>query len=264
MALGDTVRDGRTRTTASAAAEVPDPENCPASERSGCNANTTNERRLFNNSHTRMTVRARMSGLIVSQCRIAEWPDVCIRPWDLLSNAIMDFHRVYIGLGSNLREPENQVRMACTEIAALPGVRLRCCSSLHRTAPVGYADQPDFINAVAELRTALAPLRLLEALRAIEAKHGRIREFRNGPRTLDLDILIYGDLQLSTDELVLPHPRAHLRAFVLLPLVEIAPDCVIPGLGPARTWLNRCDGQSVRRIDFPPAADRDRALEAVA
>lgn len=177
----------------------------------------------------------------------------------------MDTNRVYIGLGSNLCEPENQVRTACTEIAALPGVRLRCCSSLHRTAPVGYADQPDFINAVAEIRTTLTPPRLLEALRAIEAGHGRIREYRNGPRTLDLDIVIFGNLQLSSDELVLPHPRAHERAFVLLPLVEIAPDCVIPGRGPARDWLKRCDDQTVRRIDFPPRFDATvRPLEALA
>jgi 2-amino-4-hydroxy-6-hydroxymethyldihydropteridine diphosphokinase len=176
----------------------------------------------------------------------------------------MNPHRVYIGLGSNLCEPENQVRVACTEVAALVGVRMRCCSALYRTAPMGYAEQPDFINAVAEIRTTLAPLRLLRALRAIEARHGRIREFRNGPRTLDLDILIYDDLQLSGDELALPHPRAHQRAFVLLPLLEIAPDCVIPGLGPAGAWLESCDDQAVRRIDFPPAAVTARPQEAVA
>jgi 2-amino-4-hydroxy-6-hydroxymethyldihydropteridine diphosphokinase len=176
----------------------------------------------------------------------------------------MDPHRVYIGLGSNLREPENQVRKAFTELADLAGVRLRCCSSLYRTAPIGYAEQPDFINAVAEVRTTLPPLRLLRALRTIEARHGRIRKFRNGPRTLDLDILIYDDLKLAGDELVLPHPRAHERAFVLLPLLEIAPDCVIPGLGPAGVWLESCDDQAVRRIDFPPGAGPTLALAAAA
>jgi 2-amino-4-hydroxy-6-hydroxymethyldihydropteridine diphosphokinase len=168
--------------------------------------------------------------------------------WRLLVEPTMDSHRVYIGLGSNLREPERQVRTACGEIALIPGIRLRRCSSLYRTAPIGYADQPDFINAVAEIRTVLAPLRLLEFMRRIETDHGRVRELRNGPRTLDLDILIYGELQIADDELVLPHPRAHQRAFVLLPLLEIAPDCVIPGLGPARNWLQPCDDQTITRI----------------
>ena len=160
----------------------------------------------------------------------------------------MDSHRVFIGLGSNLREPEEQVRTARDEIAALPGVELWRCSSLYRTAPIGYADQPDFVNAVAEIRTDLEPLWLLQALRVIEANHGRLRELRNGPRTLDLDILVYGELQFAGDELVLPHPRAHERAFVLLPLLEIAPNCIIPGLGPARDWLPLCRDQAITRV----------------
>jgi 2-amino-4-hydroxy-6-hydroxymethyldihydropteridine diphosphokinase len=161
---------------------------------------------------------------------------------------IMDSHRVYIGLGSNLRDPAWQVCAACDEIGASRGIRLRHRSSLYRTAPIGYADQADFINAVVEIRTSLSPMRLLKMLRGIEARHGRIREFRNGPRTLDLDILIYGELQISTEELVLPHPRAHQRAFVLLPLLEIAPDCAIPGLGMAQECLRGCEDQSISRI----------------
>jgi 2-amino-4-hydroxy-6-hydroxymethyldihydropteridine diphosphokinase len=181
---------------------------------------------------------------------------------EIIVEFTMKPHRVYIGLGSNLGEPDRQVRHACAEIASLPGTQLCRCSSLYRTAPIGYADQPDFVNAVAEIRTTLAPLALLEALRAIEAGHGRIREFRNGPRTLDLDVLIYGDLRMASDELILPHPRAHQRAFVLLPLLEIAPNCVIPGVGAARRWLPSCDDQGITRIDFPLSASR--AMEAVA
>jgi 2-amino-4-hydroxy-6-hydroxymethyldihydropteridine diphosphokinase len=180
------------------------------------------------------------------------------------SKLAMDSHCVYIGLGSNLDEPECQVRKACAEISGLPGTQLNRCSSLYRTAPIGYADQPDFVNAVAEIHTDLEPLDLLDALRAIETGHGRIREFRNGPRTLDLDILIYSDLQIVSDDLVLPHPRAHQRAFVLLPLLEIAPDCVIAGVGPARQWLQSCDHQTITRIDFPLNTTAARLLEEVA
>ncbi len=164
----------------------------------------------------------------------------------------MNSTTVFVGLGSNLEGPEAQVVSAFAEIASLPGVAVYRRSSLYRTAPVGYTAQPDFINAVAALRTALTPLALLEALRAVERSHGRRREFRNGPRTLDLDILIYGELRLQSDQLVVPHPRAHQRAFVLLPLLEIAPDCVIPGLGPARDWLSMCDTRSAHRVASAP------------
>lgn len=160
-------------------------------------------------------------------------------------------HRTYIGLGSNLVSPERQVLTALDEIAATPGVVLEECSSLYRSAPVGYTDQPHFTNAVAELRTRLAPHELLDQLLAIERAHGRVREFPNAPRTLDLDILLYGDLAVETPRLALPHPRAHLRAFVLMPLLEIAPECEIPRLGPARDWLARCGGQGITRIGEP-------------
>ena len=156
--------------------------------------------------------------------------------------------RAYIGLGSNLGSPERQILAAFDALAATPAIRLVQCSSLYRTAPIGYADQPDFLNAVAEVRTRLAPFELLEALLAIERRHKRVRDFPNAPRTLDLDILIYGDLQTNDRQLVLPHPRAHLRAFVLRPLLEIAPDCVIPGRGPARNCLAAVDDQSINRI----------------
>jgi 2-amino-4-hydroxy-6-hydroxymethyldihydropteridine diphosphokinase len=154
----------------------------------------------------------------------------------------------YIGLGSNLRSPERQILAAFDRIAAAPRIELLARSSLYRSAPVGYAAQPDFVNAVAALRTTLSAHELLDTLLEIERRHGRVRELPNGPRTLDLDVLIYGDMMLTSDRLALPHPRAHERAFVLLPLVEIAPHCVIPGRGRAADWLPRVAGQQVMRI----------------
>ncbi|MEO1767134.1 2-amino-4-hydroxy-6-hydroxymethyldihydropteridine diphosphokinase [Thiobacter aerophilum] len=154
----------------------------------------------------------------------------------------------FIALGSNLAEPANQVTRALVELARLPHTRLIARSSLYRTAPVGYLDQPDFINAVASVETMLPPRALLDALLGLEHAFGREREFRNAPRILDLDLLLYGDLVLHEEGLTLPHPRMHERAFVLAPLLEIAPECVIPGRGPAETFLARCLNQSVERI----------------
>jgi 2-amino-4-hydroxy-6-hydroxymethyldihydropteridine diphosphokinase len=165
--------------------------------------------------------------------------------------------RAYIGLGANLDDPEAQVLRAFDELGRLPGVALDARSSLYRTAPVGYAAQPDFVNAVAEISTTLPPYELLARLQNLENRHGRIREFKNGPRTLDLDLLIYGSLRVASASLVLPHPYAHRRAFVLLPLLEIAPDCVIPGLGPARSFVECCRDQAAipiadGRLSSPP------------
>jgi len=157
-------------------------------------------------------------------------------------------HRAYIALGSNLAQPEAQVNQAFEALARLPDSRLLARSSLYRSAPVGYADQPDFINAVARIETQLAPHDLLQSLLGIEQEFGRVREFRNAPRTLDLDLLLYDDIQFHEPGLTLPHPRMHERAFVLLPLLEIDPHCVIPGRGPACDWLAQCDDQSIIRV----------------
>jgi 2-amino-4-hydroxy-6-hydroxymethyldihydropteridine diphosphokinase len=158
---------------------------------------------------------------------------------------------VFVALGSNLDDPARHVLDGFAELARIPGVTLQARSSLYRTAPLGYADQPDFINAVAELCTTLSPLDLLAALQLIERTHGRRREFANAPRTLDLDLIAFGGLRRQCDDLVLPHPRAHRRAFVLLPLLEIAPDCVLPGIGPAADWLGFCANQGITRLDPP-------------
>jgi 2-amino-4-hydroxy-6-hydroxymethyldihydropteridine diphosphokinase len=156
--------------------------------------------------------------------------------------------RAFIGLGSNLHAPEQQLLAAFDEIAATPGITLCARSSLYRSAPIGYLEQPQFINAVAEVRTTLTPAELLAELLAIEHCHGRIREFANAPRTLDLDILTFGNLQFSTPALTLPHPQAHLRLFVLLPLYELAPDLAIPGRGSVSGLIPHCSDQSVSRI----------------
>ncbi|MEO7741938.1 MAG: 2-amino-4-hydroxy-6-hydroxymethyldihydropteridine diphosphokinase [Usitatibacter sp.] len=141
--------------------------------------------------------------------------------------------RAAIALGSNIEDPEAQVRRGFDELAQLPETWVTARSSLHRTAPVGYADQPDFINACALLETRLAPRALLEGLLAIEQRHGRVRSIPNGPRTLDLDIILYGGATIDEPGLKVPHPRAHERAFVLDPLLEVWPDAVIPGKGSA-------------------------------
>ena len=141
--------------------------------------------------------------------------------------------RAVVALGSNLDDPEAHVRRAFDEIAALPHTRLLARSSLHRTAPVGYAEQPDFVNACALVETALAPRALLAGLLAIEQRHGRVRGVPNGPRTLDLDIALYGEAVVDEPGLAIPHPRMHERDFVLAPLVEVWPEAVIPGRGRA-------------------------------
>lgn len=157
----------------------------------------------------------------------------------------------YIGLGANLDDPAAQVELAMDELARLPQSRLAARSSLFASAPVGYAEQPDFINAVAALETGLSPRALLDAMLGIEHHHGRNRTFRNAPRTLDLDLLLYGEAHFHEENLTLPHPRMHERAFVLLPLLEIAPGLVIPGQGAAAALLALCGSQSVHR-HIPP------------
>lgn len=134
----------------------------------------------------------------------------------------------FIGLGANLGDRGAALQQALASLAGLPQTQVRRVSSLYRSAPVD-ADGPDYLNAVAELATGLPPEELLQSLRAIEAAAGRERSYRNAPRTLDLDILLYGDASIATPDLTVPHARMGERAFVLLPLSEIAPGRVTPG-----------------------------------
>lgn len=159
-----------------------------------------------------------------------------------------------IGLGANLDDPATHVEHALAELDRLPATRLVARSRLYASAPVDYLDQPDFINAVAQVETGLAPRTLLAALLDIEHRHGRERSFRNAPRTLDLDLLLYGQACFHETGLELPHPRMHTRAFVLRPLLEIAPDTVIPGRGRAADWLAACADQNVLPLPVPPPA----------
>ena len=133
-------------------------------------------------------------------------------------------------------------------INGLAEIRVLAKSSLYRSAPVGFLDQPDFINAVVKIETTLAPLTLLLTLLDLEQENGRTREFQNAPRTLDLDVLLYDDLQHHQHGLTVPHPQMHKRAFVLQPLLEIAPDCVIPGVGAAAKALHECKDQQLERL----------------
>jgi 2-amino-4-hydroxy-6-hydroxymethyldihydropteridine diphosphokinase len=154
----------------------------------------------------------------------------------------------YIGVGANLGEPRQQVRAGIAALGALPASTVEAVSSLYATAPLD-APGPDYVNAVVALRTALPALQLLQALHTIEAEQGRVRSTVNAPRPLDLDLLLYGEQQHHTPELTVPHPRMHLRAFVLRPLLEIAPRLQVPGLGPLAPWLERVREQRITRLE---------------
>ena len=156
--------------------------------------------------------------------------------------------KAYIGLGANIGDPEAQVRSGIKALGAIRDTRLVAVSSLYRSAPLGYANQPDFVNAVAEIDTGLGAKPLLEEMLAIELRFGRARTFLNAPRTLDLDLLLYGNQAIAEPGLTVPHPRMHERAFVLAPLAEIAPDAVVPGKGAAAALLAACKGQGVAKL----------------
>ena len=159
----------------------------------------------------------------------------------------MKSERVFVGLGANLGDATRAVRRAIEALSKLPGTRLVAASSLYRSAPVDAAG-PEYVNAVAELQSSLEPSELLLALQALEQESGRERPYRNAPRTLDLDLLLVGQQQLSTPELTLPHPRLHERAFVLRPLLELDPALVHPRLGPLGALLRCTASQPVKKL----------------
>lgn len=147
--------------------------------------------------------------------------------------------RAFVALGSNLDNPKVQVKQALVALSNLPETRLIKQSSLYQTAPIDCIETaPDFINAVAEVETSLAPEALLDAILNIENNAGRERPYINAPRVLDCDLLLYDDISLRTDKLTLPHPRMHIRGFVLLPLFEIAPDISIPNHGKIVSYMS--------------------------
>lgn len=158
-------------------------------------------------------------------------------------------HFAVIALGSNLAEPARQVRAALSALEAHPQIQIEKTSSLYVTAPVGYDDQPDFVNAVCSVRTSLDGVSLLAVLNRIEADFGRERTFRNSPRTLDLDIIDFDGIFSSDPHLTLPHPRAHERSFVMKPLAEILPDFVLGRHGRAADLAVALGDEGIRLLE---------------
>lgn len=158
-----------------------------------------------------------------------------------------DAVRAWVGLGANLGDARATLAAALDALARIDATRLLRCSSIYRSAPID-SNGPDYLNAVAELETTLAPHELLARLQAIERAHGRERPYRNAPRTLDLDLLLYGDAVIDTPTLTVPHPRLHERAFVLHPLAELAPGLVLPGRGCVQAQLPGVADQRIERL----------------
>jgi 2-amino-4-hydroxy-6-hydroxymethyldihydropteridine diphosphokinase len=156
--------------------------------------------------------------------------------------------RAWVGVGANLGDAQAAVEHALTALGGLPQTNLVARSSLYRSAPQ-HAEGPDYVNAVAALDTALSPHALLEQLQALERSAGRTRAFTNAPRTLDLDLLLWGTMELDDPRLTLPHPRLHLRAFVLEPLAELAPDLVLPRHGALAPWRRQAASQPIERLE---------------
>lgn len=156
--------------------------------------------------------------------------------------------RAYVAIGSNLQQPLQQVLLAITSIRKLPNTHVCSISSCYQSPPLGPADQPDFINCVVALDTELLPLQLLDALQGIESQQGRVRLLRWGPRTIDLDILLYDNQIINSPRLTIPHIGLKERPFFLYPLVEIAPDLVLPDGDSALTLKNKCSDATIQLI----------------
>lgn len=158
--------------------------------------------------------------------------------------------KAWLGLGSNLQQPVSQVRDALGRLGQLEGIEILKTSSLYRTPAWGDEQQDDFINAVVQIETNLAPVPLLHILQSIENKMGRQRSGRRwGPRLIDIDLLLYGNYRYESEELELPHPRMHERAFVLIPLCELDKAISIPGHGMAQDLLQQLDSDGIFRLE---------------
>jgi len=154
----------------------------------------------------------------------------------------------FIALGSNLGDPAGQIRSALRALDKLPDTRLVSQSAFYRNPPAGGLSQPDFVNAVARIETRIGPRALLDRLLEIERDHGRVRDYPNAPRTLDLDIVLYGDSMVQEPGLTIPHPRMLERVFVLAPLAEIAPDAVVPGTGRIADLAAKLDASGLVKL----------------
>lgn len=156
--------------------------------------------------------------------------------------------QVFIGLGSNMKEPLNQLKNAVAAIRSTPGLTKISFSSVYQTEPMGPADQPDYLNAVVQCETTLSANRLLDRMQLIENRAGRIKDRRWGPRSLDLDLLLYGQQIINTLRLTVPHTGIAERSFVLYPLAELAPSLDIPGKGKISDLLDRCPQRGISRL----------------
>lgn len=172
--------------------------------------------------------------------------------------------RAFVGLGSNLEDPARQLDVALAALSSLQASRLLACSPRYWTEPVGDPDQPEFLNAAAALETDLEADELLAEMHVIERDQDRRRDPARpfGPRTIDLDLLMYGTESIETPGLTVPHPRLHERAFVLRPLADLAPELVVPGRGPIRQLLARIDSGGVRPADLGGSPQRLRSGDA--
>jgi len=167
--------------------------------------------------------------------------------------------RVHVGMGSNLDDSPRHMDSALRELAVFASSARVDRSPLYRTAPMGRADQADYLNAVARLETELGPLELLDALQAIERAHGRVRRERWGPRTLDLDLLMYGGQSIEQPRLRVPHPGLAERMFVIRPLLDLDPDAIVPGLGTIRELARTCPSWAMERVPWPTSSAQPRA-----
>ncbi len=157
-------------------------------------------------------------------------------------------HNIFIGLGSNLDNPQQKIKDAICLIKKIDDVNIIATSSLYETPPVGFLDQPNFINAVVQISSSINYNELLVKLFDIEHIFGRIRKEKNGPRTLDLDILLFNDLILESNSLTIPHPRMHERLFVLIPLLEISPIIQIPKYGSVHSLISGLKVQNIKKV----------------
>jgi 2-amino-4-hydroxy-6-hydroxymethyldihydropteridine diphosphokinase len=158
--------------------------------------------------------------------------------------------RAWLGLGSNLEQPAAQLNIAIASLDSIAKIEVLQTSGFYRTPPWGDSAQDDFINAVVEIETGLGAMPLLRVLQSIENTMGRLRsERRWGPRLIDIDLLLYGDLVFQTEELEVPHPRMHERAFVLMPLLELEKSLVIPGRGKVAELLKNLDCSGISRLN---------------
>lgn len=158
---------------------------------------------------------------------------------------------VYIGLGSNLEDPSRQIRQALEQLNKLPQSRLCSLSRVYQSSPLGPENQPDYLNAVALISTSLPPEKLLTCLQSIEQRQHRVRTVHWGPRTIDLDILLFGNKQIHTDRLTIPHPQMYQRNFVLIPMFDINPDLTLPNGKPLRDLVNESDRKGLKPIGEP-------------